>query len=202
MKKLTNDIEKAIDALKMDNALMEFDPNTGEERPIEFQNELNQCAYKANLLAISALEKQIPKKPIKEEKQYSEDYGFNSDILCPVCNNYIGYYTEAMCKPEYMQYCNECGQRIDDDWSGEDEECEIRDKVYRNRWIPVSERLPNMEECQKNDCQFIVTDGNRVYEDSFDYMADGYIEPHWTYSTCQPTAWQPLPEPYREENYD
>jgi hypothetical protein len=67
-----------------------------------------------------ALEKQIPKKPIKEEKQYSEDYGFNSDILCPVCNNYIGYYTEAMCKPEYMQYCNECGQRIDDDWSGED----------------------------------------------------------------------------------
>ena len=72
-------------------------------------------------LAISALEKQIPKKPIEEEKQYSEDYGFNSDILCPVCNNYIGYYTEAMCKPKYMQYCNECGQRIDDDWSGEDE---------------------------------------------------------------------------------
>ena len=71
--------------------------------------------------AISALEKQIPKKPIEEEKQYSEDYGFNSDILCPVCNNYIGYYTEAMCKPEYMQYCNECGQRIDNDWSGEDE---------------------------------------------------------------------------------
>jgi Holliday junction resolvase RusA-like endonuclease len=59
-----------------------------------------------------AVEKQIPKKPIEEEKQYSEDYGFNSDILCPVCNNYIGYYTEAMCKPEYMQYCNECGQRM------------------------------------------------------------------------------------------
>ena len=68
-----------------------------------------------------ALEKQIPKKPIEEEKQYSEDYGFNSDILCPVCNNYIGYYTEAMCKPKYMRYCNECGQRIDDDWSGDDE---------------------------------------------------------------------------------
>jgi hypothetical protein len=69
----------------------------------------------------NAREKQIPKKPIEEEKQYSEDYGFNSDILCPVCNNYIGYYTEAMSKPEYMKYCNECGQRIDDDWSGEDE---------------------------------------------------------------------------------
>jgi len=68
-----------------------------------------------------ALEKQKSKKPIEEEKQYSEDYGFNSDILCPVCNNYIGYYTEAMCKPEYMQYCNECGQKIDEDWSGDDE---------------------------------------------------------------------------------
>lgn len=73
------------------------------------------------------------------------------------------------------------------------------EKQLTNGWIPVTERLPNMEECQKNDCRFIVTDGNRVYEDSFDYMADGYIEPHWTYSTmCQPTAWQPLPEPYKE----
>jgi len=39
-----------------------------------------------------ALQKQISKKPIEEEKQYSEDYGFNSDI-----------------------------QRIDDDWNGDDE---------------------------------------------------------------------------------
>ena len=53
-----NDIERAIEVLKMDNDLMEFDPNTGEEIPIESQNELNQCAYKANLIAISALEKQ------------------------------------------------------------------------------------------------------------------------------------------------
>ena len=68
-----------------------------------------------------------------------------------------------------------------------------------NSWIPVSERLPNMEECQKNDCRFIVTDGDRVYEDSFDYMADGYMQPYWTYSTmCQPTAWMPLPESYKE----
>lgn len=29
---MVNDIEKAIDALKMDNALMEFDPSTGDER--------------------------------------------------------------------------------------------------------------------------------------------------------------------------
>ena len=68
-----------------------------------------------------AIDKLTPKKPVEEENQYSEDYGYNSDILCPTCKAYIGYYTEAMSKPEYMKYCNECGQRIDDDWSGEDE---------------------------------------------------------------------------------
>jgi hypothetical protein len=54
-----NDVEKAIEALKMDNELMQFDPNTGEDYPIELQNEINQDIYKANLVAISALEKQL-----------------------------------------------------------------------------------------------------------------------------------------------
>lgn len=100
MKKLTNDIEKAIDALKMDNALMEFDPNTGEERPIEFQNELNQCTYKANLLAISALEKQIPKKPVRD-REYT---------LCPNCKKVEIDWLD--------NYCHGCGQRLD--WSVEE----------------------------------------------------------------------------------
>ena len=103
------EIEKALDGLKRMRIAM-FNYCIDGERIKPFLD-----------TAISALEKQIPKKPVEEENQYSEDYGFNSEILCPVCNNYIGYYTEAMCKPEYMQYCNECGQRIDDDWSGEDE---------------------------------------------------------------------------------
>lgn len=101
------DIERAIETLKDMKGV--FDTRSHK-----------QYSLLALDLAIAALEKQIPKKPIEEEKQYSEDYGFNSDILCPVCNNYIGYYTEAMCKPEYMQYCNECGQRIDDDWRVEE----------------------------------------------------------------------------------
>jgi len=109
MKKLTNDIEKAIDALKMDNDLMEFDPNTGEERPIESQNELNQCVYKANLLAISALEKQIAKKPKKIKLRQGTQW------LCPACGSTVaglgvGIYKEF--------YCNECGQR--QDWEVEE----------------------------------------------------------------------------------
>jgi len=54
-----NDIEKAIEVLKMENELMQFNPNTGEDYPIELQNEINQDIYKANLVAISALEKQL-----------------------------------------------------------------------------------------------------------------------------------------------
>ncbi len=99
-----NDIEKAIDALKMDNALMEFDPNTGEERPIESQNELNQYAYKANLLAISTLEKQIPKKPQEVDVDFST-------FICPNCLSTIMYTDEK----ETHNYCLKCGQRLD--WS-------------------------------------------------------------------------------------
>lgn len=50
-------IEKAIETIKMENELMQFDPNTGEDYPIELQNEINQDIYRANLIAIVALEK-------------------------------------------------------------------------------------------------------------------------------------------------
>ena len=57
-------------------------------------------------MAIKALEKQIPKKPI-ENDTYGEYY------KCPICNKYIvdnfgcGY-----------KFCRECGQAID--WSDEE----------------------------------------------------------------------------------
>ncbi len=70
-------------------------------------------------------------------------------------------------------------------------------------WIPITERMPDMKECQANDCRFIVTDGNRRYQDWFDYE-DSYFD------RCECNglglkkdncviAWQPMPEPYREE---
>ena len=51
--------KKAIDVLKMENDLMQFNPMTGETVPIEFYNKDNKELYEANLLAIDALEKQI-----------------------------------------------------------------------------------------------------------------------------------------------
>lgn len=67
-----------------------------------------------------AINKQIPKKPIHKEMPYSEEVGFNDEWYCPVCNSYVGYFTEGMSEPEQMEYCNECGQHIAKDWS-EDE---------------------------------------------------------------------------------
>ena len=74
----------------------------------------------AKEMAIKALEKQIMKKPIRKEMPYSEYHGFNEEWRCPTCGAYVGYYTEGMSEPEQMEYCNECGQHIARDWSGDE----------------------------------------------------------------------------------
>ena len=60
-----NDIERAIETLKMENELMQFDPMTGEIEPIELQNQDNQDLYNANLVAIEALTRQLVDKSCK-----------------------------------------------------------------------------------------------------------------------------------------
>ena len=92
---------------------------------MQIEDKNNDCKfteddYKANEMAIQALEKQIPKKPIEKEMPYSEDVGFNSEWHCPCCNSYIGYFTEGMSETEQMEYCNNCGQHIAKDWSDEE----------------------------------------------------------------------------------
>lgn len=76
----------------------------------------------------------------------------------------------------------------------------IKKQPKANKWIPVSERLPDAKEYCKNDGRFIVTDGNKVKQGLFDIYADGYNDPYWPYQSCQPIAWMPLPEPYRAED--
>lgn len=70
--------------------------------------------YKANEMAIQALEKQIPKKPETVKADF-----LNCTCRCPVCNsrNIVGYDTEYS---EYdandvFSYCSDCGQKLD--WS-------------------------------------------------------------------------------------
>lgn len=57
-------------------------------------------------LAIKALEKQIPKKPV---------YGA-ANIKCPNCGATLLYYFHSF----KIDYCDECGQRLD--WSEENDE--------------------------------------------------------------------------------
>ena len=70
--------------------------------------------HEENLIAIEALEKQIPKKPdCIEDKMW----------CCPVCDNHllpkwVKYPTKLMPKTEGLPHCMSCGQAID--WSDED----------------------------------------------------------------------------------
>ena len=61
--------------------------------------------HEENLVAIEALEKQIPKKPIF----YAHDY------YCSVCNSLVGNNEFEW---KRFKYCDTCGQKLD--WSDEE----------------------------------------------------------------------------------
>ena len=75
---------------------------------MQIEDKNNDCKfteddYKANEMAIKALEKQIPKKP-----EEMDCIGFDT-LVCPKCK--IALYL-------YEPYCDNCGQKID--WSDEE----------------------------------------------------------------------------------
>lgn len=73
-------------------------------------------------------------------------------------------------------------------------ECDIRYKlVYRPRWVPVSERLPDV-----TGYYLITNKGGRV-----EYLWFKSTESKWYHFNSDTEhinvfAWQPLPEPYKE----
>ena len=66
--------KQVIEIFKMENELMKFNPDTGEKKPIELQNEDNQDLYKANLVAIEVLEKQLNNGWIPVSERLPEEY--------------------------------------------------------------------------------------------------------------------------------
>lgn len=53
-------------------------------------------------VAIEALEKQIPKKPLNQSDEYDRTYG-----NCPCCGEMVVDY------PDDFRVCSNCGQRLD-----------------------------------------------------------------------------------------
>ena len=84
--------------------------------------------------------------------------------------------------------------------------------ITSERWIPVTERLPEMEDpdCNGNPKRFsrfvLVTE---VYKDGYVYVGDDICcaDGSWLSEVpgedgtpdCRVIAWMPLPEPYRPE---
>jgi hypothetical protein len=66
-------------------------------------------------MAISALEKQIPKKPIEKPNKYIEDLLY---LYCPSCENWIGMWNKRvkygdMYNNFNSHICPYCGQAIE-----------------------------------------------------------------------------------------
>ena len=63
----------------------------------------SETVRKAYRMAISALEKQTPKKPLNIESAYNGDYGD-----CPICKKSVSDFSD-------YRICHSCGQALD--WS-------------------------------------------------------------------------------------
>lgn len=86
---------------------------------MQIEDKNNDCKfteddYKANEMAIQALEKQIPKKPIM--KKYFEDLE-DEYLCCPTCGEILTDRIPADNKTFYF-HCMNCGQKFD--WSDEE----------------------------------------------------------------------------------
>ena len=81
---------------------------------IGLNNKTAKRVSEAKNMAIQALEKQIPKKPIM--KQYFEDLE-DECLCCPTCGEILTDRIPADNKTFYF-HCMNCGQKLD--WSDEE----------------------------------------------------------------------------------
>ena len=66
------------------------------QEPEPYEPQINQVGFEALEMAIDALKKQIPMKPILCDDE---------DLICPTCDADV----------DWKYYCEKCGQKID--WS-------------------------------------------------------------------------------------
>ena len=66
----------------------------------------------AREIAISAIEKQIPQKPIIEREDFPEINSFCETYRCPICSSLLGERDRVGFTNDLRKYCD-CGQAID-----------------------------------------------------------------------------------------
>jgi formate dehydrogenase maturation protein FdhE len=108
-----NDAERAIEDLKDINTILKTQHmcKVLDDELTKKDVEDYKSRFASVNLAISALEKQIPKK-------VTYDYGLN-ETRCPECKTIFGYAEEGEDDEYYTPYCYECGQCLD--WEVENE---------------------------------------------------------------------------------
>ena len=113
----------------------------------------------------------------------------------------VGFDTE--CRSECDLYDWSCGACVGecDEYIKERAKDIIR-KHMNDGWIPVEERLPTKEECEKDNNEFLVqTNTGERFSCEYDPLSNGYDNPLWC-CNVPVVAWQSLPEPYRSERSD
>ena len=109
--------------------------------------------------------------------------------------NYLNYFPEDTLAKENLikyTYLNELGLE-EEDFPLEQEQ--KREKDSLKKWELFNSKKPTQDQCAKNDCRFIVSDGNRVYMALYDYIAYEFVkwdEPKLYDKTI--IKWQELPE--------
>lgn len=93
---------EAVEKLKNMRLFMQITDRNSEHKFLEDD-------YKANEMAIQALEKQIPKKVVKDGKQ---------SYKCPCCCGCAKTDTGDSFIDYRLDYCDGCGQKLD--WSDEE----------------------------------------------------------------------------------
>ena len=73
----------------------------------EYLTDMKICDGEEMDMAIKALEKQIPKKPIIHTND------IDRLACCPVCDSNVDWTYEGFWRKGNPKYCRECGQAID-----------------------------------------------------------------------------------------
>ena len=120
--------------------------------------------------------------------------------------NYLNYFPEDTLAKENLikyTYLNELGLEEEDfplehvvgNHLSLNSQIVVGKKDSLKNWELFNSKKPTQDQCAKNDCRFIVSDGNRVYMALYDYIAYEFVkwdEPKLYDKTI--IKWQELPE--------